>query len=41
MTNPEEITEENKKFISDLDDDGIDFPVQEKDFDKIEVKNNI
>ena len=38
ITNLEEITEEDKKFISDLDYDGIEFPVQEKDFDKIEVK---
>ena len=34
-------TEEDKEFISDLDYDGIEFPVQEKDFSKIEVKNNI
>ena len=34
-------TEEDKEFISDLDYDGIEFPVQEKDFNKIEVKNNI
>ena len=42
ITNPEEITEEDKEFISNLDYDGIEFPVQERDFDKIiEVKNNI
>ena len=41
ITNPEEITEEDKEFVSDLDYDGIEFPVQEKDFGKIEVKNNI
>ena len=41
ITNPEEITQEDKEFISDLDYDGIEFPVQEKDFNKIEVKNNI
>ena len=41
ITNPEEITEEDKEFISNLDYDGIEFPVQEKDFSKIEVKNNI
>ena len=41
ITNPEEITEEDKEFISNLDYDGIEFPVQEKDFNKIEVKNNI
>ena len=28
-------------MISDLDYDEIDFPVQEKDFSKIEVKKNI
>ena len=41
ITNPEEITQKDKEFISDLDYDGIEFPVQEKDFNKIEVKNNI
>ena len=41
ITNPKEITQEDKELISDLDYDGIEFPVQEKDFDKIEVKNNI
>ena len=41
ITNPEEITKEDKEFISNLDYDGIEFPVQEKDFSKIEVKNNI
>ena len=38
---PEGATEKDKEFISDLDYDGIEFPVQEKDFSKIEVKNNI
>ena len=38
ITNPEEITEEDKKFNSDLDYDGIGFPVQGKDFNKIEEK---
>ena len=38
ITNPEEITEEDKEFISNLDYDGIEFPVQKKDFRKIEVK---
>ena len=37
ITNPEE----SKEFISNLDSDGIAFPVQEKDFSKIKVKNNI
>ena len=27
ISNPEEITEEDKEFISDLDFDGIEFPV--------------
>ena len=35
ITNPKEITEEDKEFISDYD--AIEFPVQEKDFSKIEV----
>ena len=30
-----------KKIAEKLDYDGIDFSVQEKDFNKIEVKNNI
>ena len=30
ITSPEEITEEDKKFISNLDYDGIDFTVQKK-----------
>ena len=41
FTNPEEITEKDKEFISNLDYDGIEFPVQKKDFRKIELKNNI
>ena len=41
ITNPEEITEEDKEFISNLDYDGIEFPVKEKGFSKIEVENNI
>ena len=41
IINPEEIREEDKEFTSDLDYDGIEFPVQEKDFNKIEVKKNI
>ena len=41
ITNPEEITQEDKELTSDLDYDGIEFPVQEKDFSKIEVKNSI
>ena len=30
----------DKKLVHDLDYDGIEFPVQEKDFDKVGVKNN-
>ena len=41
ITNPGKITEEDKELISDLDYNGIQFPVQEKDFSRIEVKNNI
>ena len=38
---PEKITEEDKKLANDLDYDGIEFLVREKDFSKIEIKNNI
>ena len=41
ITNPKEITEADKEFISDLYYDGVEFSVQEKDFSKIEVKINI
>ena len=41
ITNPEKITQEDKELISDLDYDEIEFPMQEQDFSKIEVKNNI
>ena len=41
ITNPEEITEEDKEFISNLDYDGIEIPVQEKGFRKIEVKKKM
>ena len=37
----ERITREVKKLANDLDYDGIEFPVREKDFSKIETKNNI
>ena len=37
ITNPEKFTQEDKELISDLDYDGIEFLVQEKDFSKIEV----
>ena len=38
---PERIRKVDKKLFKELDYDGVDFPVQEKDFDKIEVRNNI
>ena len=38
---PERIKKANKKVAEKLDDDRIELPVQEKDFSKIEVKNNI
>ena len=41
VTNPKEVTQADKEFISDLHYDGIEFPVQEKDFSQIELKNNI
>ena len=37
----ERILKTDKKIAEKLDYDGIEFPVQEKDFNKIEVKNNI
>ena len=36
-----ELKKLTKKIAEKLDYDGIEFPVQEKDFSKIEVKNNI
>ena len=38
---PERIKKTDKKIAEKLDYDGIEFPVQKKDFNKIEVKNNI
>ena len=38
---PERILKNDKKIAEELNYDGIEFPVQEKDFNKIEVKNNI
>ena len=38
---PERIKKTDKKIAEELDYDGIECPVQEKDFSKIEVKNNI
>ena len=38
---PERITKEDKKLVKELDYNDVDFPVREKDFSKIETKNNI
>ena len=38
---PERITKEGKKLVKKLDYNDVDFPVREKDFSKIETKNNI
>ena len=38
---PDRITRDDKKLANNLNYDGIEFPVQEKDFSKIETKNNI
>ena len=38
---PERIRRTNKKLANGLDYGGIEFPVWEKDFNKIETKNNI
>ena len=38
---PERIKKTDKKIAEKLDYDEIEFPVQEKDFSNIEVKNNI
>ena len=38
---PGKILKIDKRLASNLNYDGIEFPVQEKDFNKIEVKNNI
>ena len=35
------ITKSDKRIVQKLDDDGIEFPVQVKDFNKIEMMNNI
>ena len=37
----ERIKKTDKKIAEKLDYDGIEFPAQEKDFKKIEIKNNI
>ena len=36
-----ELKKKDKKIAEKLDYDGIEFPMQEKDVSKIEVKNNI
>ena len=36
-----EFLKNDKKIAEELNYDGIEFPVQEKDFNKIEIKNNI
>ena len=41
IANPEEIRDQDKEFISNLDFNGIEFPLREKDFSKVEPKNNI
>ena len=38
---PERILKNDKKIAEELNYDRIEFPVQEKDFNKIEIKNNI
>ena len=35
---PERITREDKKLVNNLNYDGIDFPVREKDFSRIEKR---
>ena len=38
---PERIKKTDRRLASNLNYEGIEFPVQEKDFSKIEVQNNI
>ena len=38
---PERITPQDKNLVNSLNYDGIEFPVREKDFSKIEIRNNI
>ena len=38
---PKELKKTDKKIAEKLDYDGIQFPVQENDFNKIEVENNL
>ena len=37
----ERIKKNDKQIAEELNYDGIEFPIQEKDFNKIEIKNNI
>ena len=37
----ERITQTDKKFVNNLVYDGIEFPLREKDFNKIETKSSI
>ena len=38
---PKRIKKSDQQIAEKLDYDGIEFPVQEKDFNKVEVKNNV
>ena len=38
---PRRIKKVDKRIAKELNYDGVEFPAQEKDFSKIEVKNNI
>ena len=38
---PGEIKNVDKRLANNLNYDGIEFPIKEKDFDKIEVQNNV
>ena len=38
---PERITQANKKFANDLDQDGVEFPVRENDFVKLKQKQHL
>ena len=38
---PERVTQNDKKLVNDLNYDGGEFPVPEKDFSKIQTKSNI
>ena len=38
---PERIAKKDKELANDFNYDGVEFPVQEKGFSKIETKNNI